>query len=360
MGGLLMRCAFKSFFILVAQHFSFKLLQEIALLSNTYFASFAPTSSTLIVHNVPPLLRLFDNADSGVDDDEPAGGEEEETEPLVSYAPPSVSNASEGVKRFRLPSRNLELTFPERIPASSFYHDNAQFPEPFLAYFVASHPESSSDIHLGLIPDISLKNELTEHEEHSQSQQLHGQPLGPANNAAGLHVGHPPNLGPAEIPSVPDAEWLPTLRCVDTSSGDALRSEGSILWCSSLDHSIAVLRVQRGCWLEIFTTSALHAKTEVVPPGSVEALASIAPITMPPLPPSATVNPHSRFERHVEGDYQVLQYRLYGDIGAATVDEVSGKIALVVRSEGRISLVTLDYGWNFWKPEENEEMEWRA
>lgn len=69
-------------------------------------------------------------------------------------------------------------------------------------------------------------------------------------------------------------------------------------------------------------------------------------------------NPHVRLGPYAEGDYQCLAYQSPGEVVAATVDDVSGKIALIVESYERHEVVVLDYGWDFWKVDTNEETQW--
>lgn len=61
----------------------------------------------------------------------------------------------------------------------------------------------------------------------------------------------------------------------------------------------------------------------------------------------------------MEGDYQVIGYHPRGTVRAATVDDVSGKIAVVIGDDENVRIVVLDYGWNFWNQTANEELEWR-
>jgi len=67
-------------------------------------------------------------------------------------------------------------------------------------------------------------------------------------------------------------------------------------------------------------------------------------------------NPHARLGPYAEGDFQSLRFQTEGDIWAATVDDLSGKICLVVEGSEQIQIVVLDYGWDFWNPAANEEM----
>lgn len=515
-------------------------------MSNDYFASFNPASSAFAIHKVPQLLPLGGIPDAVPPVEVPEEGEED-AQPPVLHALPPVGDPSTGVKRFRLPSRNLQVTLPERIPASSFYQDNSQFPDPFLAYFLVSHPDNMSEIYMGLIPEITPDDDsediiesdaggdgeddsgqdseesqpnipvpaALQHLQHQhlaqqqaqpppqqqQQQQVPGQ-LGPQGANGGNQPaeagGQPAPQQAQPIPQGPEPEWLCTLRCVDTSTNSTFSREGKILWCSSLDHSVAVLRSSDEGYLELFTTSALHSKPATaqptpraisrhhhnqqhsyhyhgymhprlynfayppptglhgmqgVPlsrlpryfapppqwdvfhprppaigapwpyPATADALSLLANVGGPgpssnrvrsveinfsfasesprkrprlagvsperssgtsspgagpssssratsvpsaslPSPPprsyTSPANPHPRIGLYAEGDHQVISYRPQGEVWAATVDDVSGKIALVVENYEQVNIVMLDYGWDFWKPEANEERAWRV
>ncbi|KAG8973323.1 hypothetical protein FRC05_008867 [Tulasnella sp. 425] len=78
-----------------------------------------------------------------------------------------------------------------------------------------------------------------------------------------------------------------------------------------------------------------------------------------PMESAQSTNPHSRMGAYAEGDFQYLDYQAPGEVWASTVDDVSGKICLVVENiEERPEIVVLDYGWDFWKIENNEEKQW--
>ena len=84
-------------------------------------------------------------------------------------------------------------------------------------------------------------------------------------------------------------------------------------------------------------------------------MAQPQPLVPEPPPRSIYTNPHSRTGPYAEGDYQCLNYQPPGDVCAATVDDVSGKICLLVENNDLHQIVVLDYGWDFWKPSTNEE-----
>ncbi|KAG8885703.1 hypothetical protein FRB97_000146 [Tulasnella sp. 331] len=70
---------------------------------------------------------------------------------------------------------------------------------------------------------------------------------------------------------------------------------------------------------------------------------------------NSTSPPHARLGSSIEGDYQYLGYRTSREIHAATVDDVSGKICIVEASKDGYEVVVLDYGWDFWKVDVNDE-----
>lgn len=274
---------------------------------------------------------------------------------------------------------------------------------------------------MGLVPLVD--GDQAEPQDHHHDQQQHPHPQQP-QVTQGQPQQEPPQLqgNLPQAPALPfDSEWLPTLRCVDTNSGETFSRRGRTLWCSSIDHSVAVLRTNQEGQLQLFMTSALHAKSGAAQPelpatschlrnqqclhpyqghmhpiswpyppsGASSVIADMVPSpsrtratrglvyndnhpqasstagsssefggqAFLPHPRSycSAVNPHFRVGRYAEGDHQVLRYKLSGNIEAATVDDTSGKIAFVVERYRRLNIVVLDYGWDFWKIEANDE-----
>ena len=488
------------------------------LLSDNLIASFNQASSAFTVHRVPPLTpQIPINANVSVPPvPEGAPGEAQQEAallpppviPLENAPPPNVP--SMGIRRFRLPSRNLHVTTPSKVPASAFFPSNANFADPFQAYFVMAHPDNTSDLYLGIIPTIDDDREASESGDSqsegsstSDEEQEIEDSFDPASsqpaadpffgsqdavfdpllhvldppppavmelhpNALPHPIGPPPPLPPPVLPG-PDATWLTTLRCVDSTTHDTFAPRGRILHVGALDHSVAILRSTDDGKLEIFTTTALHNKpeaSEVAPPRrphhqnhrlsedfrldfdgdphqsyledylmrhapglfrglpGVPLNSTIGRDLMPYLPPEVQLsqiadgqgyagsstggypmppprrnttpstpsprkrsktdnhtpepaalptdsettatpsaspqkpNPHTRSGPYLEGDFQRLAYQAEGDIWAAALDDVSGKMCLVVEGPDRIQVVILDYGWDFWKPEANEELQW--
>ncbi|KAG8908531.1 hypothetical protein FRB99_005891 [Tulasnella sp. 403] len=299
---------------------------KIMMLSAHHIAIFNPASSTFAVHLVPiltpivppsnngdnPLLRyqgeLVDNRLSLANPAPVPSNLDYLSQPLpLSLAPPS--GPSLALKRFRLPSRSLNIILPCKIPASAFYPTNSFFPDPFLAYFILVHPENLSGLYLGIIPEIDVldpdaveqnqeveTDDEDEDEDEEQGSSAEQQGAGsqnsgfapPAvvsqpNNAPAPHGGDEgpgngdippiPLQPPPPAPTGPEPTWLNTLRCVDSTSPTAtFAPHGRLIYSGTLDHSLCIMRVTDQGKIEMFTSAALHSKPEVPPPPDDEEL----------------------------------------------------------------------------------------
>ncbi|KIO34269.1 hypothetical protein M407DRAFT_16806, partial [Tulasnella calospora MUT 4182] len=290
---------------------------KLMLLSRQHFATFNPASSAFAVHLVPLLTPLAEDPQPPAPADAPrAGGmmrllkqgedavqaAASQQPPPYYHLPPPTGMASMGIRRFRLPARSLNFTTPEKVAASSFYSSNAAFQEPFLGYVVLSHPDTPAQPYLGLIPAIDFgelddPDELDPHDEDdeddeleedepadsdgvdsapgTQEPQVASPHLPPAPIPAILSLPHvspviepPAPLGPPPAQPAPDPEykWLTTLRCVDSTVPETFGPRGRILRVGPLDHYVSILRSTEDGKIEIFTTAALHSKSEAPQP----------------------------------------------------------------------------------------------
>ncbi|KAG9015935.1 hypothetical protein FRB90_004142 [Tulasnella sp. 427] len=341
--------------------------------------------------------------------------------PPYYHLPPPTGMASMGIRRFRLPARSLNFITPDKVPASSYFTSNASFVEPFLGYVVLSHPDAPSQPYLGLIPaidfgELDAPEPLDPHDEEdddddddepeedepggesdavdsapaTQEPQVASPHLPPApvpallalvppppgDMTAGLRSmlfgnrhAHAPGAGPSGSqsqtsgagPSQPRASSAPSTSPVDvndivaqvdleaimTEIGRAGPSGSGSGSSSSSRPPLSML--------------GLHPQPRApsLPSAPLSGLSSPSSIRSNLIEPTQSLNPHSRMGAYAEGDFQHLDYQAPGEVWASTIDDVSGKVCLVVENiEERPEIVVLDYGWDFWKPENNVESHW--
>ncbi|KAG8963420.1 hypothetical protein FRC03_003009 [Tulasnella sp. 419] len=410
---------------------------KLLLVSNELVAVFNPASSTFSIHVIPPLVPLSF----------PGTGPQGQT----AIAP----IASAPLKRFRLPARNLILTFPKLrnrttkvIPApsdpsptmsasssatsssgfashegsssasssgasgSGFHHEPTNTPQmahPSIsdpsaphasnslvsAYFLLFHPEDPANLHLGIIPYINPNEEEDVAPGSGDPDDGLGRAsveavdgdlaLAVANDEPDTAAGpsNDPNASiqqPADAgPAAPnnnnnnlnaEPTWLETLRCHDStiapivptvanhapflSTRDSFTfttSKSKILYVGGTERILILRSTDEGV-LEIFTTEAIWRRNWEAIHGPQQ-----SPSNEPQSPAAASSSGRRRPEiaPWAEGDYQTLSYRATGEVWAACVDDLSGKVCMVAEDHNELyEIVVLDYGEG-----EGEQEKWR-